>query len=1172
MSTQQVPAVSFPREEALQIAGLLALTGGYLEAYTWIVHRVFANAQTANLVFLWVYVTEAEWEKALHYVPPLFAFAVGVTLACWLRWLAPLQAARISLLIEIVFLFIVAILHNRLPALAGTLGISLVAAFQTVSFPRVEGLAYSSVMATSNFRQMIEGIFVAYAESSEARPFRRPYVFGAMCIAFGAGAAIGAVVTEKLTRDYSLAIPVALLAIVLLRCEQGAFTTVTSAGLIWIKTRVLPPSPYSISMIVDFGETPMATSKVEQRRIDQFFSGPGARADEWRGLVEAAKAWSSGSGDRAGFEEKLSELAITEEYHAYPGLRLMAALTECAAAGDAAGTLALAMRITQSLQTRSFRQHVGDWDVHADADAEMPDLLPPGFGDTTTRRPYFETLIVTGIPATNWPRLAAEWRRLRRPVDAFVYEPVFAGSFEDAFCAAMLNPDLGAVIVNEGFAQHSRHDAPILRSLMASMDQKETSDSALALAKTLKRIRPELDLYLVSNRNVEELAGNPEADVVRRIFYSVEELLELHLAILEGVQDRFETPFFDNLKKYAQRPIGTFHALPIARGKSVFRSDWIRDMGEFYGPNLFLAESSATTGGLDSLLEPTGNIKRAQDKAARAFGADHVFFVTNGTSTSNKMAVQALIGPGDIVIVDRNCHKSHHYGMVLAGAQPLYVEAFPMTEYSMYGAVPLKTIKRALLNLKADGRLHRVKMVDLTNCTFDGHIYNTRRVMEECLAIKPDLIFLWDEAWFGFARFSPFLRPRTAMGAANDIEAWMHDPKSVEAYEKHRAALGDNPSDEVLLDARLLPDPRKIRLRVYQTNSTHKSMSAIRQGSMLFVKDVDFHTVEAQFHEAVFTHASTSPNQQLIASLDVARRQMELEGYGLVANAIEIAFAIRKAVAANPLISKYFSVLGADKMVPAEYRSSGFTDYLAQGVNWGQVLHSLKDDEFCLDPTRLTMVCGTAGFDGTQFKGILANRYGIQVNKTSRNSVLIQSNINNTRSDVAHLIRVLAEISGEIDRDLAQGGANAASAFAARVKSLMTDVPDLPNFSRFHDSFRGDAGDKTNEGDIRRGFYAAYDEAGCEHIRLNDQEIDRRLKNGPDLVSANFVIPYPPGFPIMVPGQVITQETIDFMRKLDVKEIHGYDAREGLKLVRSEALAKLGDSGPRTHEIKDAAE
>jgi arginine decarboxylase len=899
-----------------------------------------------------------------------------------------------------------------------------------------------------------------------------------------------------------------------------------------------------------------------QKRIDQFFSGPGGRADDWRELAEAAKASVQG-GDRAKYDAVLSALSVTEEFHGYPGLHLMATLKEAAASGDAATSFALSTRIAQALTTKSFRQHAADWNANDESDGDVPDLLPPAFGRKEAHRPYFETLIVTGVSSDNWPGLCTEWRKLRRPIDSFVYEPVIVGSLEDAFCAAVLNPDLAAVVINEGFALHSRHDAPVLRTLMASMGPQAESDlSALRLAHILKRVRPELDLYLMSNRNVEEMAGNPEANVVRRIFYSVEEILELHLCILEGVQDRFDTPFFDNLKKYAQRPVGTFHALPIARGKSIFKSDWIRDMGEFYGPNLFLAESSATTGGLDSLLEPTGNIKKAQDKAARAFGADHVFFVTNGTSTSNKMAVQALLAPGDIAIVDRNCHKSHHYGMVLAGAQPLYVEAFPMTEYSMYGAVPLTTIKQALLNAKADGRLDRVKMVDLTNCTFDGHIYNTRRVMEECLAIKPNLIFLWDEAWFGFARFSPFLRPRTAMGAANDIEAWMHDPKSVAVYEKQQAELGKNPSDELLLKTRLIPDPRQIRLRVYQTNSTHKSMSALRQGSMLFVKDVEFHTVEQQFKEAVFTHASTSPNQQLIGSLDVARRQMELEGYGLVNNAMEIALAIRQAVNNNPLISKYFRILGADAMVPAQYRQTGFVDYLSPGANWATALRSLQDDEFCLDPTRMTLVCGTAGLDGTQFKGILASEYGIQVNKTSRNSVLLQSNINNTRSDVAHLIRVLAEIAGEVDRSLTQGGANAKKTFEARVKSLMTDVPDLPNFSHFHASFRGDAGATTNEGDIRSGFYTAYDAAGCEFIRLADPEIDRRLKAGSDLVSASFVIPYPPGFPIMVPGQVITPETIDFMRKLDVKEIHGYDAREGLKLVRTEALAKIGRPKP----------
>jgi arginine decarboxylase len=891
-------------------------------------------------------------------------------------------------------------------------------------------------------------------------------------------------------------------------------------------------------------------------RIDKFMNGPGGRADDWRDLVEAAKAWAQGRGDRGKYEALLNDLAVTEEFHGYPGLKLMAALKE--ASGDAGASLALATRINNALVTRSFRQHAGDAGDNGD---DMPELVPSTAGRAETRRPYFETLIVTGVPATSWQGLANEWRKLRRPLDGFIYEPVIVGSLEDAFSATMLNPNIAAVVINEGFALRSRHDAPVLRSITASANlSNETDASALQLAHIIKRVRPELDIYLMSNRNVEEMAGNPQANVARRIFYSIEELLELHLSILEGIQDRFETPFFDNLKKYAQRPIGTFHALPIARGKSIFKSDWIRDMGEFYGLNLFLAESSATTGGLDSLLEPTGNIKKAQDKAARALGADRVFFVTNGTSTSNKMAVQALLAPGDINIVDRNCHKSHHYGMVLSGAQPLYVEAYPMTEYSMYGAVPLKTIKQALLNLKAEGRLGKVKMLDLTNCTFDGHIYNTRRVMEECLAIKPDLIFLWDEAWFGFARFSPFLRKRTGMGAANDIEAWMQDPKSVAAYEKQQAELGKNPSDEVLLKTRLIPDPRKIKLRVYQTNSTHKSMSAIRQGSMLAVKDVDFHTVEQQFKEAVFTHASTSPNQQLIASLDVSRRQMELEGYGLVANSIEVAIAIRQAVANNPLISKYFKILGADAMVPAQYRSSGFTDHLAPGVNWASTLKSLDEDEFCLDPTRMTLVCGTAGYDGTQFKGILSNEYNIQVNKTSRNSVLLQSNINNTRSDIAHLVRVLAEIAGEVDRGL-KGGENARKTFDARVKSLMKDVPDLPNFSHFHDSFRGDAGTKTNEGDIRGGFFAAYDAAGCEFIRLNDPEIDRRLKSGPDLVSANFVIPYPPGFPIMVPGQVITQETIDFMRKLDVKEIHGYDNAQGLKLVKQEALAKIGSTG-----------
>jgi arginine decarboxylase len=272
---------------------------------------------------------------------------------------------------------------------------------------------------------------------------------------------------------------------------------------------------------------------------------------------------------------------------------------------------------------------------------------------------------------------------------------------------------------------------------------------------------------------------------------------------------------------------------------------------------------------------------------------------------------------------------------------------------------------------------------------------------------------------------------------------------------------------------------------------------------------------------------------------------------------MQLALDLRKEVNTHPLISKYFRILGADELIPAEFRNSGFVDYLTPGANWTTAVKALREDEFALDVTRLTLVCGSAGFDGTQFKGLLASDYDIQLNKTSRNSVLLQTNINNTRSDIAHLVKVLVEISQKIEKKLAQGGAREREAFAARVQSLMHDVPNLPNFSCFHSSFREDTRSATSEGDMRSAFFGAYREDQCEHIKLMSPEIDQRLKNGPELVSANFVIPYPPGFPIMVPGQVITEETIEFMRKLDVKEIHGYEANLGLKLLKASFLSSV---------------
>ena len=888
----------------------------------------------------------------------------------------------------------------------------------------------------------------------------------------------------------------------------------------------------------------------ETTPIDQIFTLTGMRADHWRELLVIARKWQAGKVEVAGVKQAFTRLQAVETLHAYPGPQLLSALAADLDAGRASAFVALASRISFSILARYYKEDAREWQVTPDAPGDFQH--PTGMDPSGPHKPYFEVLIVAPADSPRVARNVQLLRAQRRKEDEFIYEPVVVNDFQSAFCAVATNSNICAVAIFEGINFASQFPVPQLDRMMQLLGNltEDEEDLALQLVQTIAEHRPELDIYLMSDRQPQDIASDPRSTHVRRVLYAVEEPIELHLSILEGVRRRYETPFFDNLKHYAQRPISTFHALPIARGKSVFKSDWIKDMGEFYGLNLFLAESSATTGGLDSLLEPTGNIKRAQEKAARAFGADHCFFVTNGTSTSNKMVLMAVAQPGDIIIVDRNCHKSHHYGAVLGGLLPYYVEAYPMKAYSMYGAVPLRSIKQALLTLKAEGKLDRVRLLDLTNCTFDGHIYNVRRVMEECLAIKPDLVFLWDEAWFGFAHWSPFLRPRTAMGAAAALERWQRDPASIEAYEAQQATLGDDPDTQTLLDTRLIPDPRQMRLRVYQTNSTHKSMSAIRQGSMVLVKDVDFYSIEPQLHEAVFTHATTSPNQQLIASLDIARRQMELEGYGLVSNAIQVALDIRNQINQHTLISRYFRVLGADEMIPDEYRSSGFKDFLKPGTNWSDAVLAIRDDEFFLDPTRITLVCGTAGFDGTQFKNLLADRFDIQVNKTSRNSVLLQSNINNTRSDVAQLVHVLLELATQIEESLVQAGDEGRERFRQRVESLMTDVPDLPNFSMFHESFRHDVGGvPAVEGDIRAAFFKSWDARNTEYVGLNSEECDQRLKDGPPMVSAKLVIPYPPGFPILVPGQVISHETISFMRKLDVKEVHGYDASRGLQVL-----------------------
>jgi arginine decarboxylase len=241
-------------------------------------------------------------------------------------------------------------------------------------------------------------------------------------------------------------------------------------------------------------------------------------------------------------------------------------------------------------------------------------------------------------------------------------------------------------------------------------------------------------------------------------------------------------------------------------------------------------------------------------------------------------------------------------------------------------------------------------------------------------------------------------------------------------------------------------------------------------------------------------------------------------------------------------------------MIPPTFRPSGLDAYFDAEKGWAPLEPAWRGDEFVLDPTRVTLDVGRTGLDGDQFKQLLMNRYDIQINKTSRNSVLFMVHIGMSRGMIAHLVKVLTEIARELDDRLTHASDIEVRLHEARVHALVEELPPLPYFSRFHPAFKDGADISTPEGDMRAAFYLAYEDAACGYAKL-DHALARDVAAGRTVVSARFVTPYPPGFPVLVPGQVVTTEILEYLLALDVTEIHGYEPDFGLRVFTDAALA-----------------
>ena len=348
---------------------------------------------------------------------------------------------------------------------------------------------------------------------------------------------------------------------------------------------------------------PKPRPKRRKLTFSQYYNASQLRADTWSRLKHDALRLAEDvarSRDVERLRESVAEaidlLEPIEGYWVFPGREAIDGLRRLLDAADYRNLATLAGRIVRALATDAYRRRtislrISEDAGEADSELEVAEDLVHG-------RPYFEVLVVDTMGPAQEAALKQGMRDARRPDDPFLYELLVVQCVEDALIAVLTNFNIQTVVIRFSFPYQSAHQLPLLQRELfgidaAAFESISPSDRGILLCDVIGRLRPELCVYIVTDVSIEEMAGKTPPNCLR-VFYQQEDFLELHLNILRGVSARYQTPFFTALKDYSRQPTGVFHAMPISRGKSIAKSHWIHDMGQFYGMNIFLAETSAT--------------------------------------------------------------------------------------------------------------------------------------------------------------------------------------------------------------------------------------------------------------------------------------------------------------------------------------------------------------------------------------------------------------------------------------------------------------------------------------------------------------------------------------------------------------------------------------------------
>lgn len=472
--------------------------------------------------------------------------------------------------------------------------------------------------------------------------------------------------------------------------------------------------------------------------------------------------------------------------------------------------------------------------------------------------------------------------------------------------------------------------------------------------------------------------------------------------------DQSKTPYFQALLEYVDSGVIPFHTPGHKQGIGMDRA-----FREFVGDNICAIDLTPMPG-IDDLLQPAESLLEAQQLAAEAYGADRSYFLINGSTSGNQCMMMTAVNPGEKIAVPRNSHKSMLGGLVMSGAQPVYMQPVVDEAMHMDHCVTPETIRQTL------DEHPDLQAIYIVSPTYYGVAANLEAIAE--IAHDAGKLLLVDEAWGPHFHFHPAL-PISATAGGADL----------------------------------------------CINSTHKMLSAFSQCAMLHQTGP---RVRVDRLEAVLKmFLSTSPNLPMVASLDVARKQMAVEGAALLSRTIALAEETRRRL--NAIDGVYC---------------------------FGEELQG-QPGVYDLDPTKVTITVKDLGYTGYEASEILRRRYNVQVELADLFNVVALFTIGTTESAADRLVEGMMELARE-DRPI--DIFSPSGILERRMKTGTYKLPKIPPMRMLP----------------REAFLA--------------QTESVKFKSSKGRVCAETISPYPPGIPVISPGEEITDEIIDYL-SLEIK-------------------------------------